>query len=401
MVAAFEIVCIPLLWVITLWRARSALREGKERGLWTAFCGVAVAMTMRPYPFGLALDRLSGVNDLSFLVKHLAGGVVAPAGLIAFVQRMSSSQWASSGYRRLRMALPILTGLAMVLLFVATPRPLEAADLLSDYASDGRITAYGTIWISYLLLALAAAARICWQWGRQAGMSLLGWGLRTVGAGAGVGIVYALHRIAAVLLRYARNSVPSTDTSDTTSTGLLVCSVLLFVIGSSLPALDKLRGWLRARTDLSQLYGLWHALTDATPSVRLDPPRGRSADLLDTRRIRKRLYRRTIEIRDAALTLSEHIPTALREQADEYVAGAGIRGTAAATAAEACCLEVARRARLRDDAPPGEHQLPAGGGRDLLSETQALKQLAHAFRSDLTHTFADTVDSARTLGDQP
>ncbi|MBO4258132.1 hypothetical protein GRC12_30300 [Streptomyces griseorubiginosus] len=45
----------------------------------------------------------------------------------------------------------------------------------------------------------------------------------------------------------------------------------------------------------------------------------------------------------------------------------------------------------------GEALPPASGGRDLLSEILALKQLAAAYASDLTRAFAAKLDDARIL----
>lgn len=104
------------------------------------------------------------------------------------------------------------------------------------------------------------------------------------------------------------------------------------------------------------------------------------------------MYRRTIEIRDAALGLSDYASASLRERARQHVETEGLFGTQATVTAEACWLAVACRARLRGDPPTNKEHQPAGGGRDLRSEITALTQLSDAYYSDLTREFADTRD---------
>jgi len=389
-----------LLWAITAWRAPKVWRQGKDRTLWWAFFGVSVTMTLR-LPLGQDLDRSIGVVDLSFLLKHISGGVFGAAALLAFLRNVSGSNDSGSWRAGFRVALPITTATAMTALFAATSQPHEAEDLLTDYAQHGTILAYGIIFVAYLSTALFGAMRVCWRWGRDSANGSLGWGLRLIGVGMASGVAYSLHRIANLVTRYFGHTILGESLDHTTSTLFLVVAVLLILAGSTLPALTKIRSWSADRRNLLRLYPLWHRLTDAVPSVRLDPPRSRTAERLDPRNAHGRLYRRTIEIRDAALVLSDHAPAEIRAQAQAYVVASGLIGTQADTAVEACWLEVARRSRLRGEDPTNKHHRPAGGGRDLASEISALSQLSAAYHSDLTRSFAEATDRTRTLETQP
>ena len=154
---------------------------------------------------------------------------------------------------------------------------------------------------------------------------------------------------------------------------------------------------VKVAAELLQLYALWFSLTEAVPSVRLDPPRGRTFEILHPRHAHERLYRRTIEIRDAVLALSDHASSSLRYQARAHVMASGLIGAQADVAAEACWIIGAKESRQRNEPSSGEPLPPASGGRDLPSEIHALKQLARAYDSDLTRTFAAKLDRARTL----
>lgn len=375
-----------LLWLVTAWRARAAWRDPSKRPLWNAFWSLAVAMTLRADPVSHHLDAGLGVNNLSALGKHLCGLVAAHA-VLTFVHDVAYEK-ANVRTFRLNAGVPVLVAALLIVLFFTTPQPSEAADLLTDYATSWQITAYGIAWTSYLGTALVSACGLCWKWGRQPGSGLTGVGLRVVCAGTGVGVCYAVHRALFLLLRFAGKDPLRAKADEALSNALLYLALLLIIIGSSLPAARRLRTWALAHRDLLLLYPLWFELTEAAPTVRLDAPRSRVADAVDPRHTHERLYRRTIEIRDAALVLSDHASTALRAEAHAHATAHGLVGAEAAVTAEACWLRRAQAARLRGDPPSGEHRPPASGGRDLTSEIRALRQLASAYRSELAVTFS-------------
>src|SRR5262249_50048801 len=156
--------------------------------------------------------------------------------------------------------------------------------------------------------------------------------------------------------------------------GLLLFSSLIFIVGgSTLPAVGRLHRWSREYRDLLQLHPLWLSLTEAVPSVRLDPPRGRTSEMLHPRHAHDRLHRPTIDIRDAVLALSEHASGSLRNQARAHVMASGLIGAQADVAAEACWIIGAKESRQRNEPSSGEPLPPASGGRDLPSEIHALK----------------------------
>ncbi|NJQ03448.1 MAB_1171c family putative transporter [Streptomyces zingiberis] len=391
-----DTLCAVLLWLVTAWRTPAAWRKPSKRVLWSAFLALAVAMTLRLSSIAAPMDAALGVNNLSSLGKHLSG-IVAAHSVLTFVHNMAEEKAAGLKSSRLHLVVPTTAAAIITVLFMATPQPHEAVDLLTEYATDWRIAAYGGVWTAYLGAALFSASRLCWRWGRQPGTGLLGRGLRLTGIGTTIGMVYAMHRVAAVVLRFLGQSPLSAGTTEAIS-GLLLFSALLFiVIGSTLPAAGRLRRWSREYRDLLQLYPLWLSLTDAVPDVRLDPPRRWASEILRPRHVHDRLYRRTIEIRDAVLTLSEHAPSALRDRARAHVAASGLIGAQADIAGEACWIIGAQQARQHNEPSSGEPLPPASGGRDLPSEIHALKQLARAYDSDLTRAFAAKLDHARTL----
>ncbi|GGS93302.1 MAB_1171c family putative transporter [Streptomyces chromofuscus] len=385
-----------LLWLVTAWRTPAAWRDSSKRVLWSAFLALAVAMTLRLSFVAAPLDASLRVNNLSSLGKHV-GGIAAAHSVLTFVHNMAEEKAPGLKSSRLHLLAPVTAAAIITVLFLATPQPREAVDLLAEYATDWRIAAYGVVWTGYLGAALFSASRLCWRWGRQPGTGLLGRGLRLTGMGTTVGIVYAAHRVAFVILGFLGHSVIPASTVKAIS-GLLLFTALIFIVtGSTLPAAGRLHRWIREYRDLLQLYPLWLSLTEAVPEVRLDPPRRRASEILHLRHVHDRLYRRTIEIRDAVLALSDHAPSSLRDQARAHVAASGLIGAQADIAAEACWIIGAKQARQASEPSSGAPLPPASGGRDLPSEIQALKQLARAYDSDLTRTFAAKLDHDRTL----
>ncbi|MGM0351846.1 MAB_1171c family putative transporter [Streptomyces sp. ECR3] len=375
-----------LLWSVAAWRTPAAWRDPRKRPLWAAFAALALAMTLRTDKVARVFDASAHVNNLTTLIKHTCGLIAAHAVLNLVHAVVPESARGRS--LRINAVLPASCAAAMTVLFATAPQPREVADPLTEYAGSWQITAYGTVFLAYLTTALVSGCRLCWKWGRQPGSGRTGLGLKIVCAGLLLGIAYAVHRAVALLLRAAGADPLSRRADEALSDFFLYGSLVLLVIGTSLPASRRLHAWVTAHRDLLQLYPLWHDLTEAAPVVRLHAPHSRLAEALDPRRTRDRLYRRTIEIRDAAMVLSDHASADLRAEAERHVASHGLVGAQATVAAEACWLRQAQIARLRGDPPEGTHLPPASGGRDLASEIQALTQLARAYRSKPALTFA-------------
>ncbi|MFD6415749.1 MAB_1171c family putative transporter [Streptomyces sp. NPDC060194] len=377
-----------LLWAVALWRAPAALRDKRKRPLWSAFLGLAIAITIKPVAVASALDAALGLHNVATLGKHLAG-ILAAHSVLTFVHDMADERRPELRGSRQHVAVPVAAAVGLTVLFLAAPQPREVDDILTSYATDWRIALYGLIWCAFLATALLSATRLCRQWGRHPEAGLLGRGLLLTGTGTAIGMVYAAHRVFALVLRFLEVDALSVDTDRVISNGLLFGALLFIIAGSTLPVGRRLTAWYAAHRDLVALHPLWFDVTSATPGVRYEPPRGRIPEALDFRRSRARLYRRGIEIRDAVLVLGSHTPAPLREKAQAYVTDRGLVGAEAAVTAEACWVRTTRIIHSdKGHSTKGLIVPPASGGPDLSSETQALKQLPTAYRSDLVRDFA-------------
>ncbi|WP_306673247.1 MAB_1171c family putative transporter [Streptomyces sp. UH6] len=379
-------IVVTLLWITVAWRALKVWRRGQDRTLWWAFLGLAVMMTLR-LPAGKALDEALGIVDFSYLLKHLFGGILASGALLAFLRKVSGSPdgpWA----RRRRIAFSSATALVMSVLFFAELQPYETPVIFADTVASYAFVVYTLLFLGYLTASLLEGMRVCWRWGGNSSGRVLGWGLRVVGVGLAAGVLYAVMRAATVTTRVHGNGVFPGAIDDYLCTAFLLAALVLIVVGTTMPALDALNLWRRKRAALLGLRPLWLDLTEAIPSVRLHATRRALAERLDPRDVHPRLYRRGIEIRDAALSLSGYATVDVLDRAELHVEERGLFGTQAAVAVEACWLAAARQAKLSGAKLDNttEHQ-PAGGGRDLRTEIAALTQLSEAYYSPLVRDF--------------
>jgi membrane-associated phospholipid phosphatase len=276
----------------------------------------------------------------------------------------------------------------MLLFFACAARPQEAADLLIAYPRDPWVLLYGITWMSYFGWSMCTATRLSWKWSKRPGPHLLRLGLSLISVGTGIGILYTLHRAGMLATSYFRVRLISHEIDSAINALLAVIPLVLITTGTTLPAYDKLHRVIRDQRDLVALYRLWRELTDAVPNVRLGSLRSPLIDTLDVRANRSRLYRRTIEIRDAILILSDHAPSDLRAEALNHAARAGLTTPAREHAAEACWIRAARQARVAGVVPTGVSVPPVTGGEDLSSEITALRVMSKIYFSPLASQFA-------------
>nr|WP_158678642.1 MAB_1171c family putative transporter [Streptomyces sulphureus] len=345
-------------------------------------------MTLR-LPVGHALDEATGVIDLSYLLKHLFGGVLGSAAVLTFLQDVSGRKNENWRAQLWRYGVPLATATAMSAFFFAKLQPYETLAIYDEPGARTALLLYTVIFLGFLGSSLVSGVRVCWRWGRDSGNGGLGWGLRLIGVGLSAGVLYSVVRIAALISRFEGARIFPGKLDDYLSSYLMFTALVLVVVGSALPALGKVRSRIRQRRALVRLRPLWHDLTSAVPTVRFGEVRSPLTERWDARRVGERLYRRTMEIRDAQLALSDYASPTVSAAARRHVEQHGHQGARAAVELEACRLAAAHHARLYGGSPAPHPHPPPSGGRDLRSEVQALIQLSDAFYSPVARTFVD------------
>jgi hypothetical protein len=200
--------------------------------------------------------------------------------------------------------------------FFAAGTSQEATDFTHRYGHNPFVIAYWGITLGYFAIVLLALARLIRRHSSGCARRSLRIGLRIVGVGVALGVLYSVLKVTQLILRASeQHSARYVDQADSI---VLVIGAALIGIGLLLPVLQTT--WTATATHLSdrmallRLRRLWLDVTVHAPDVVLDSRKSLLADLLAPR-ASYRLYRRVIEIRDVQLTAETapdtlHLPPA-------------------------------------------------------------------------------------------
>ena len=178
---------------------------------------------------------------------------------------------------------------------------------------------------------------------------------------------------------------------------LLESSLSLTAVGALVPALHRAGTFLRRLVYHHRLRPLWIATAQAAPGNVLGTPLSPLADLIRVRGVEGRLYRRTIEIRDAQWELTGFVSPTTADAATAALRAAG-HDTDLAT--EALLLEVALRAALAG-LPHADRRDNASwsGGADLDTEARTLLAVNRLRDDDTVRAIAGSVIHNETRAD--
>lgn len=334
------------LWTALLCRARPALREHYQRGLWLAILTAAVALTLfQPKIVQWAIATSGSAPDVA-LARNLTGVLSAGLTLLFIVD--------STRGRRLRYT--IAAGLSAIL---ATLFVLDLAR--GDYAGPAippgggsalPSTGYWLIVIGAHLLADIVAIMVCGQYSRTTDDSDLIWSLRLFAFGSILAIAfwgaYLVHLFVRIPAALPYLSVVINIH------GLFRAASLLVPVATAIR-----RTWAHLHTAWV-LWPLWSDLLTAVPHVALlqpQPTRIRQM-LLPGVPLALQVHRQTIETYDALLDLQAYVQPSAYGQAYEYGQRTGIPATGIEAAALAGALGQAWRAKLADQLPSTPHPMP-------------------------------------------
>ncbi|MGW6985239.1 MAB_1171c family putative transporter [Streptomyces sp. NPDC054932] len=384
-----ETAVLIMLWAVTVWRVPSAVRTVKQRALWTAFAALTLSMTLRLPGVMHTLDAWAGVNNLSTLVKHWLG-MIAAGAVVDFVVAIARPETGRRLRARHYAALVAMTSMAVLFSFFV-PRPHEVTDFFAHNAGNGWATVYYLVFVVYLGIAMATATWLFWGSARHASALWLRTGVRLMGIGTAVGVLYTLVRAGYMTSRLAGLTDSGSDIAVDSATDALKYAAIGFIlVGSSIPAFGVAWRTVQDGRRHRQLQPLWQDLTAVTPDIVL------RTGLLRSPRLR--LYRRVIEIRDAALALDAHADADVRERARAAARRAGF-DPATSPAAEALWLRAARERKTRGALPAAS---PRGRGTegiddlDFTTEVERLVQLARIYHSCVADDFLTATSQEAT-----
>ncbi len=346
-----------LAWVVL--RARSPGEGRARRYVRYILLGLAISLTVLTPGGHAVVNGLAGTKDLPRLIGHAGMLLTAWAGLGLLLH--------VNGMRR-RWHTWWIVGVfcVMCVCFALTPNIEPASPWVFEYI------------LAYVLAQLPLFAAIVWlglRYARLADTTALRVALRMVVAGTAVASAYLVNK-AVLSASYRFGFADPFGHTAFAGKVLPTTAYLLVLVGAALPAAV---GWLGRYRRYRQLGPLWRALYRADPAIALDPPS--VPDFLAVGRLRLRLYRRVIEIRDGLLALRPYRDPAVAATARDRATRAGLTGPGHDAAVEAAVVAAALRAREEGRTPRDDGEPEVAGGEDLAAETAFLGLVARAYRT--------------------
>lgn len=384
--AVFEILIPVLLWITVIWRAPSVWGPPVSRSLWCFVASVAASLTMRPAAVARVLEALSGVPDITLILKHLTG-LAATLFLLDYVYAVHGRKTPNAGRRLLgvplRYVLTATAAVALTVLFVFfLPHDSRGSSGIDAHYGNTAVRLYLYIFYAFLGTSTAVAGKLFWSNRHNVPGGLLRSGVRLLAAAAATGFVYTLYRIVFVTARgdSRTNTGAPKAIYDPICELLPALALILCFLGLVLPPSRTVFRYLRHQFEMWQLYPLWSDLVSAVPHVVFGDPVSRTRDLFTLGDRTLDIAHRAFEIRDAALALRDDTPAA--PGAEPPADGAAAPGAGAARIeADWLHRSVGQRAAGRP-APA----LPAaltrfGGGRTPREEIAWYLEVAAAYRA--------------------
>ncbi|MFF8903891.1 MAB_1171c family putative transporter [Streptomyces olivaceoviridis] len=291
---------IKLPTIIRLWRDPLLRAVG---GLLLLACAVFVFCT----PSTIAwVNRLTGVPNISApwcysLITAFCGSCL----LLIITWRNGLSARSAATRRAMRWVISVYSGViaALWMLFLLADAPEERLrDLDTHYATTPFMREEILLYLVAHAVACLITSRLIWNWVRTEGLDAwLRWGLKLLGAGYVLNLIFDAVKLIAVVARWAGQDLDWLSTN--LAPPLAALSAILIAVGFILPHAgqylhDRWRVRL-AHRELRPLYQLMRTASgEGVPFVLRATPE-------------LRLTRRETFIRDVLLPLARHIDTGL------------------------------------------------------------------------------------------
>ncbi|MET8561970.1 MAB_1171c family putative transporter [Streptomyces flaveolus] len=355
---------IKLPTIIRLWRDPLLRAVG---GLLLLACAVFVFCT----PSTIAwINRLTGVPNISApwcysLITAFCGSCL----LLIITWRNGLSDRSAATRRAMRWVISVYSGVIVALwvLFLLADAPEERLrDLDTHYAGTPFMREEILLYLVAHAVACLITSRLIWNWVRTEGLDAwLRWGLKLLGAGYVLNLIFDAVKLAAVVARWFGQDLDWLSTNLAPPVAAL--SAILIAVGFILPHAgqylhDRWRVRL-AHRDLRPLYQLMRTVSgDRVPFVLRATPE-------------LRLTRRETFIRDVLLPLARHIDTGLGRSAYHAALGLGHPPERASALAAAVSILDAVESKARTPEPP-----EAATGPDTTNLLQEIGAVSRALR---------------------
>ncbi len=384
---ARHVIPMAILWAVVIGRLSMLRRPRGPRVLWAALAFLAAAETLQ------LKAVYQWVNDIARSpvagpTLKLALAVGAAAGVRTLIATLTGQPTRAA--RRDSILAAAVVAVFTIPLIISPPTRLSPAVLASTeyYDTTWRSWVHWLPFLAYLSWALGGGVVLCWRYGRQAPPGPLRTGLTLIGSGCALGFGYVALKLAILAAWHTDvSTAPHWMDIGDGSIGTLVLGVCIITIavGCAWEAIaarrEQARNAVWAARSLRHLRPLWNALTDLYPNIALT----KAADD-STGRLRYRLLRRVVEIRDGILALQDRTDPAVIAAVQDRIRAAGHTGTQADAMVVATIILWAQHSPTVSDSTGAE--LPAGDSTDLESEVPCLTLASKALNSTLARQTA-------------
>lgn len=317
-------------WGFVLFRLRVMNRSRHGRLVALASLCIATTCTIVVRELRYAFDQFVGVPDLAIL----AASVTTLAGIAFTLQFGLVVNGANA--RFVRVANVVLAGAVLVMfcMFLIVPRRMDEPDFAYWHPTHPATIVYHLVHISCMTAGVVAGAVLLYPLWRHQARGPLRAALFLLWLGCLSLVVYAGCRYWYVIA-YGSGFVPQgtryANYGRFTELAM-VLGVLFVMLGGLVQAGLNVVRWVRRLRGHRLLRPLWTELVEAVPTVALgNPPRWFAGSL------ELRLYRRTVEIRDAQLELAGRVSPDTRAFAGMELEEAGVTEP---LALDACVLRI-------------------------------------------------------------
>ncbi|MFD5566437.1 MAB_1171c family putative transporter [Streptomyces cadmiisoli] len=369
---------IKLPTIVRLWRDPLLRAVG---GLLLLACAVFVFVA----PSTIAwTNRVTGVPNISApWCYSLLTAFCASCLLLIIAWRNGLSERSAEARRAMRWVIGTYTGVIValwVLFFLADVPEERLRDLDTYYANTPFMREEIVLYLLAHCVAVLITSKLIWEWVRTDGLDAwLRWGLKFLGVGYGLNLIFDASKLTAVAARWTGHDLDWLSTDLAPPVACL--SAILIAVGFILPhAGQYLHGRWRVRLAHHRLRPLY---------VLMRRVNGSGAPCILRANPELRLIRRETFIRDVLLPLARHLDEDLRSRSYEAALGLGHPpGRAKALAAAVAVRDAVDTGR---QAPDGD----GGGNPDPTDLLQDIGALSRALRHP------DVIDAVRARAAAP
>ncbi|MFE6000281.1 MAB_1171c family putative transporter [Streptomyces sp. NPDC056454] len=413
------------LTAVVIWRTPAAIRSPQSRTLWLVFAALDVSMITKIGSVGDFLYDVTGIDDAATLTKHLVG-IIAVAGLLKWVTSVVPGRddgQREPTYRRVISNRPrrIVTWGAIVVITAIFPLSyrrtgpqVEDADFIFQQAGHFWGSLHLILFYAYLIFGMVCASMMCSAAARDPRASgPVKVSMQGLALGCAVGACYGTLRSAFLLARLAdKPFLGGGGFVDIGSNITLIGCVALVLMGSTVPAWERMDARMDAHAAVNDLRPMWVRLTQAVPgAVYGQPPasaptsrfarraprlhsqvRGFLASLGDFwnwRDLDYRLRRRITEICDAALQLQPYVAPGMREEAERTAKELGLPAHAVAAYLLRTAIHRLKAGDPPYDVPPEAESAILKHGDDLQAATRELLPIGKAMENPVAMSSLD------------